>query len=260
MIKHIFCDLDGTLYENGIKKDDILAIERIEKQGVVFNVATGRVFKQANNIIKNNLDMNGYYICENGSFVYDKDGNMIFKETISDNLAKKIIARFESDDAKIYFKHDGKIILLDDKNNPFVRFTKDFLVDPNFIKRESFDNLIGNIGIACESEEELIRIELYLKSEFNEVVDIYFSSSTTLNIVPKGASKINAIKFVCDRLGANLEEIATMGDSPNDICMLDGVKHSFAMSTAREDVRGSANYLVDNVSSAIDIIEKINRK
>ncbi|MDX5621963.1 HAD family hydrolase, partial [Clostridioides difficile] len=64
MIKHIFCDLDGTLYENGtITKEDIVAIEEIEKKGVQFNVATGRIFKQAHNIIKDSLDMNGYYVC-----------------------------------------------------------------------------------------------------------------------------------------------------------------------------------------------------
>ncbi len=29
MIKYIFCDLDGTLYDNGIKEDDLEAIRRI---------------------------------------------------------------------------------------------------------------------------------------------------------------------------------------------------------------------------------------
>ena len=47
MIKHIFCDLDGTLYNKGISKEDIKAIEEIEKEGVIFHIATGRVFKQA---------------------------------------------------------------------------------------------------------------------------------------------------------------------------------------------------------------------
>ena len=30
MIKHIFCDLDGTLYHNGISKEDVDAIKKIE--------------------------------------------------------------------------------------------------------------------------------------------------------------------------------------------------------------------------------------
>ena len=29
MIKHIFCDLDGTLYHDGIREEDIKAIEEI---------------------------------------------------------------------------------------------------------------------------------------------------------------------------------------------------------------------------------------
>lgn len=44
MIKYIFCDLDGTLYHNGISKEDANAINNIEKQGVTFNIATGRIF------------------------------------------------------------------------------------------------------------------------------------------------------------------------------------------------------------------------
>ncbi|WGX74553.1 HAD hydrolase family protein [Paraclostridium bifermentans] len=44
MIKYIFCDLDGTLYHNGISKEDAAAINNIEKQGVTFNIATGRIF------------------------------------------------------------------------------------------------------------------------------------------------------------------------------------------------------------------------
>lgn len=42
--------------------------------------------------------MNGYYVCENGLFIYDKDYNVIFKRMIDDNLVKKVIDRFELSD------------------------------------------------------------------------------------------------------------------------------------------------------------------
>ena len=32
MIRHIFCDLDGTLYNDGISDEDVKAIEEIEKE------------------------------------------------------------------------------------------------------------------------------------------------------------------------------------------------------------------------------------
>ena len=47
MIKHIFCDLDGTLYHNGISKEDVDAIKKIEVMGVRFHIATGWIFTQA---------------------------------------------------------------------------------------------------------------------------------------------------------------------------------------------------------------------
>ncbi|MCC0718445.1 HAD family hydrolase [Clostridioides sp. ZZV14-6105] len=258
MIKHIFCDLDGTLYENGaITKEDIATIEEIEKSGVQFNVATGRVFKQARDIIEGSLDMNGYYICENGAFIHDKDYNVIFKQTIDDKLVKKVIDRFESTDAQLYFKYKGDVIV-DSDTTAFRHYSSDFIVDPDFEKRDSFDNLIGNIGICSENLEELSRIELYLKREFREVLEIYFSSTYTLNIVPKSVSKRGSIEHVIKTLNVNPDEVATIGDSPNDICMLEGFKYSFVMSKAREEVKQSANYVVDSVKSAIDAIIKIN--
>ena len=57
MIKHIFCDLDGTLYNKGISKEDIKAIEEIEKEGVIFHIATGRVFKQAYKMVNENFKL-----------------------------------------------------------------------------------------------------------------------------------------------------------------------------------------------------------
>ncbi|MGL5330375.1 MAG: HAD family hydrolase [Peptostreptococcaceae bacterium] len=258
MIKHIFCDLDGTLYHNGIDKGDIEAIKMIEEKGVKFNIATGRIFKQANKMTKDSIAINGYYICENGSFVHDKDHDIIYKGTIDDELVKKVINRFESSNAHLYFKYDSKIVMLE-KVELFKMYTSDYIIDPEFIKKESFNNLVGNIGVISKDIEELCRIELYLQSEFNEVLDVYFSAEHTLNIVPKGVSKRNSIKYVCDILEIKEDEIATIGDSPNDINMLDGIKYSFAMKNARESVKKHANYVVDSVACAIDIIQDINQ-
>ncbi|MGL5314717.1 MAG: HAD family hydrolase [Peptostreptococcaceae bacterium] len=257
MIKHIFCDLDGTLYHGGIDDQDADAIKEIEAKGVTFHIATGRIFSQAHKMTKDKLTINGYYVCENGSYIHDKDHTAIFKGTIDDEIVRKVIARFDSDTAHLYFKYSGKIVLLEG-GELVNQYTSDYIIDPDFTKRECFENEIGNIGVISEDVEELARIELYLESEFGEVLDIYFSSENTLNIVPKGVSKRKAIEHTCNILGVSMDEIATIGDSPNDINMLDGVKYSFAMSGARESVKESANYTANSVKDAIDKIKKIN--
>jgi hydroxymethylpyrimidine pyrophosphatase-like HAD family hydrolase len=137
-------------------------------------------------------------------------------------------------------------------------YTNDYIIDPKFINKDSFEDLVGNIGVVSNDLDELYTIELYLKSEFNEVLDIYFSAENTINIVPKGVSKRRSIEYVCNILGLNEDEIATIGDSPNDINMLEGIKYSFAMYNSRESVKKSANYTVKSVADAIEIIKKIN--
>ncbi|MEG2789475.1 MAG: HAD family hydrolase [Romboutsia sp.] len=258
MIKYIFCDLDGTLYHNGISKEDAKAIELIENEGIKFNIATGRIFPQAVRMIKNSINMNGYYICENGSYIYDNDDNLVFKGTIDDNIVKKVIAAYDSDEATMYFKYNGKVVLL--KEDEFFRiYTNEYIVDKEFSNRDTYDDLVGNIGIVSQNIDELYRIESFFIEEFNDVLDIYFSSEHTLNLVPKGVSKDEAIKNVCKILGANLDEIATIGDSPNDISMLKTTKHSFAMENSREEVIDSATYKAKSVNDAILKIKEINK-
>lgn len=258
MIRHIFCDLDGTLYNDGISDDDVAAIEEIEQEGVIFHVATGRVFKQAYNMISDKIKLNGYYICENGSFIFDKNKNLIFKEPIDDYLVRKIINRFESDLAYLYLKYNGDIILSGGED-VFSYYTKDYILDKEIFNKESFENLVGNVGIVSDNMDELKRLEYYYKSEFGEVCDIYLSGPYTLNIVPSHVSKRHGIEYVCKRYNVSLDEVATMGDSPNDICMLKNIKYSFSMSKSSEDVKESSSYVVNSVKDGIEMIKKINR-
>lgn len=258
MIRHIFCDLDGTLYNNGISNEDIKAIEEIERDGVIFHVATGRVFKQAYKMVSDKFKLNGYFICENGSFIFDKDKNLIFKETIDDYLVKKIINSFDSDSAHIYLKYDGEVILSGGEN-VFNHYTNDYILDKEILKKEKFDNLVGNVGIVSDNINELKRLEYYYKDEFGEVCDIYLSGPYTLNIVPNHVSKRHGIKHICDKYNVSFDEVATIGDSPNDICMLKDLKYSFAMTKSSKEVKESASYTADSVKDAIEIIRNINR-
>jgi len=257
MIKHIFCDLDGTLYHNGIEENDINAIKMIEEKGVKFHIATGRTFTDADSIIRDSIKMDGYYICENGAFIYDKNHKLIFKGTIEDKIVKKVIARFESKNSYLYFKYDGAVILVDDENILNKKSNK-YIVDKGFINKDCYNNLIGNIGIVSEDIDELSRIFLYLEAEFKELLDIYFTTDNIINLVAKGVSKRYGIEYVCKELNLDNCEIATIGDSPNDINMLKGIQYSFAMKNSRDSVKEHANYTVNSVAEAISIIDKIN--
>ena len=258
MIKHIFCDLDGTLYNNGVSDEDVKAIEEIEKENVIFHVATGRVFRQAYKMISEKFKLNGYYICENGSFIFDKNKNLIFKEPLNDYLVRKILNTFDLNSSHIYLKYDGKVVL-SGGSEIFDYYSNDYIIDEEIFKKDTFDNLVGNVGILSDNMDELKRLEYFYKDKFGEVCDIYLSGPYTLNIVPNHVSKRHAIEHICKKYNVTVDEIATMGDSPNDICMLKDIKYSFAMDKSQDEVKKNASYVVSSVKEGIEIIKKINR-
>lgn len=48
-------------------------------------------------------------------------------------------------------------------------------------------------------------------------------------VVPKGFTKATGIRFILDRLGIPLKNAFAIGDSPNDLPMLEAVPNSIAM-------------------------------
>ena len=77
-----------------------------------------------------------------------------------------------------------------------------------------------------------------------------------MDIVCKGNSKGTGIKFVKKYLKAN--KIYGIGDSYNDLPMLETVDVSFTFHSSPESVQKQATHLVSGIAEAIDIIEQEN--
>lgn len=263
MLRHIFCDLDGTLYNGGITEKDIEAIKLAKDSGITFSVATGRVFEHCKSIIED-VDVDGYLICENGSYIYDREYNCIYKGTISDASIKKIVNIFRSldyvngDEDVIYFKYNGRIVL-SSECDASTYFSKGYDVEHDILDREEYNDAVGNIGVLSYNMEKLKRMVEDFSASLSEF-DVYISSETTLNIVPKGISKFEAIKNVCKREGLPLSDIVTIGDSPNDISMLKNVDISFSMYNSSDEVKAVARFETPSVSDAIKMVIDLNNE
>ncbi|WP_317316713.1 HAD family hydrolase [Peptostreptococcus russellii] len=264
MIKHIFCDLDGTLYRDGITEKDKESIRLAQENGIMFHIATGRVYSHTVSIIEE-ADVKGYSICENGSFIYNNDGECIYRGTLDDMQINKIINLYnsldyiEKNDDIIYFKYDGKIIVAVD-GSAVEYFSRGYTVESDILERDTYNSAVGNIGILSNNHEKLEKLVEDFKAHFGSDFDIYISGPTTMNIVPRGVSKLEAIRIVCKRLGASLDEIMTIGDSPNDICMLRNIKMSFAMSDSKDSVKSEAGFETPSVADAVKMTIDFNNE
>ena len=74
-------------------------------------------------------------------------------------------------------------------------------------------------------------------------------------ILPKGASKGNALCRMAELLGIDVNKTIAVGDYNNDISMLKTAKLGFAVANAVDEAKAAADHItVSNDESAIAVI------
>ena len=63
-----------------------------------------------------------------------------------------------------------------------------------------------------------------------------------IDISPAGWSKGTSVRYIADQLGLALDEVATFGDSENDLSMIEAVPNSVAVSNASPEVAAAARW------------------
>ena len=79
---------------------------------------------------------------------------------------------------------------------------------------------------------------------------VYFQSVV---IVRKGCSKGTGIKIIKDHY--RLEKIAGIGDSYNDLPMLNVVDTAFTFKTSPQEIKKQVHYCVNDIAEAIALLE-----
>ena len=100
----------------------------------------------------------------------------------------------------------------------------------------------------------------YFKSHFDGRFDVIYSGPHNVEIMPKHISKGQALLELMELKGYAPTEVAVIGDSMNDISMLQAVPYSYAMSHADDIVIHAAHYVVHSVKEAIDQVLEINER
>lgn len=235
MKKIIFFDIDGTLVTEDnlqiIPQSTRNAISQARKNGHITVVNTGRTVFNISDEIRS-LGFDGY-ICGCGTYIEFNGEELLYNKLdwefcrmIADFMhACKAVPVFERRDC-LFFDP------LYSDNRAIVEFKNSFLdgsiptdhlsTDDNF----SFDKFV-----AFTDENTDIQ-------KFREVVGKYFSIIDRGNgfyeNVPIGFSKATAIDILLKKLGIPIENAYAIGDSMNDLPMLQAVPNSIAMGNSKQ--------------------------
>jgi Cof subfamily protein (haloacid dehalogenase superfamily) len=261
-IKLLAVDVDGTILTTGRRVSDanVEALAQARAMGIEVVLVSGRP-PFGMDYTSQRLDLSGYQIAYNGALVVDRRTEEIFfHRTLPAETATEavLLARQYS----LYLS---------------------YYTGPHwYVERECEEMYLEQTGLNTQPvivpdllgahlspPEKVLIISLHNLeglARFHEAAsaqltgaNIHYSSPYSIEIVEIGASKGLALEMLTGKLGLHREQVMAIGDSYNDMSMLEFAGLSVAMGNAPPDVQAAADLVVascedDGVAEAISML------
>jgi Cof subfamily protein (haloacid dehalogenase superfamily) len=246
--KIIFFDIDGTIITENthvIPKKTIQAIRKARKNGHLAFINTGRTFFNVPEEIRS-IGFDGY-VCGCGTYIH-YNGKPLLAKTISKAICAEIVKRLR--EFKINGIFEGVNAVFFDQTIPAsgeLARIKDMFGLQGFDVTKSWDDpnlTFDKFVVWINEESDYDAFYSYITRDF----DYIDRGNNFGEIVPKGFSKASGIKFLQEYFDIPLENCYAIGDSSNDLPMLEYVPNSIAMGN-------STPFLFDLVSFVTKDIE-----
>lgn len=252
MIKLVLTDLDDTLIRNGLpcaSDHAIAGIHAMLDEGLHFGPVSGRIPRAMGWMFNDDAACYATAALSNGQMIY-LDGELVHEERLDgpelnrlaellSHIPKAVLTIYDvnapvEDDAGYFVSPDAEHLRECHETFPHIRGDARRLDEPTYVK--------ANIWCAG-SREHLVSVRDMLREEFPSM-DFVFPSRTAplIDISPTGWSKGTAVRFLAKELGITLDEVATFGDSENDLSMIEAVPNSVAVANASEEVAQAARW------------------
>lgn len=248
MIKLIATDMDGTLLDDKgrIPEDFVTVFNKLKDIGIKFVVASGRPYPTLYENFKPISD-DLYYICENGAYVVEKEGNP--KINIIDKPYIESIIRACSDIPGI------TVVLCGTKGAYHTQCSNEVLkeIDKYYIQKKIVDDLftvdddIFKVAI-CDLNNSSVHSYPILNPLFKDHLKVVISGEVWMDIMNKDVNKGTAIEQIQKDMDISYEETMVFGDFYNDIEMLERAYYSFVMENANEDMKKYGRFIAKSNS------------
>lgn len=278
MIKLFAIDMDGTLLnsESKINPATIKAINDLNKAGIKTVLTSGRVMSSIR-FANKTLGVDNPMIANNGALIKLDSKKTLSEHPLEEDHIKELI-KFCDEHKFIYHFYDEDTFYsnrLDEDRLKHLKISSDYGLnyqcnisiteDPYKDLKEkgkpAYKILIGCLNSHPYGEAKAVDI---IKKAFLDKLYVTSSGPGAIEIMEPNVNKWEGIKILSDHLGIKNNEIAAIGDSYNDLPMVENAHLGFAMGNGNEDIKKVATYVVadnnlDGIKEASDIILKYNK-
>lgn len=237
--KMVFSDVDGTLLDSQKRITPLTegAIKTLQRKGIPFVIVSGRGPTAVEPIFER-YSFRCPMICLNGALIYDEEGNLLFSKAYPKTVAEEVLSFVRKQDMDITCTYySDKQWLVDSRDDKRIRREEgivEIVAEEGGLDRVRAD-YVNKILCMC-NREDTCKLEGKLKEQFPDL-SVVRSSLYFVEVMQKGVNKAEAIKFYCDRVGADAAQTVAFGDNFNDEEMLEEAGLGFLMANAPEEMK-----------------------
>lgn len=256
-IKLIALDIDGTLIDDNfnVSNNTIEAIKSLIDKGIYVALATGRAHRAADNVRKQTgIDLP--ILSHNGGKIILANGKEVSNIKLPISMVKNII-RY-SEENEIYIKiYVDDIFYVNVENEITKYFAKNHGLEYKVVNKLSED-IIEDCNMVLLIYDK--PVDIGERNRFKDLnLNITMSTPRALEFIPSGVSKGNGLKKLAEILNIDRKEVLAVGNSLNDLSMLEFAGTGIAMKNSDENLLKQWNNVskfTNNEEGVYNILKK----
>lgn len=248
-MKKVFAsDFDGTLYfykaEVKLPPESVAKIREYQEAGNLFGLCTGRQVGGLTPFITGEIEPD-FFITSSGANIVDHNYCEIRKRGIDRSVADAIVKEIDPATHKITLDIEGDICVFAPMDYP----GKYYVISS---VDTAPDGLIHQVSIHTESLEEAADITRHINEVYGHGVEA-FQNVVEVDIAPRGCSKGKGVQFLKSYLKEQFGDVRLygIGDSLNDLPLLEASDVSYTFPYAPEEVQRKATKVVATICDAL---------
>ena len=270
-IRLVVSDIDGTLLtsDNALhhrSQESIQALQRNNRCD--FTLCTGRSFR----LIKPLMDFLGiqFPFIFSGGAIYDPANREVLTDHFIEAETINAVRHFAQERGLGLIAHTSQCMLCMLNDADWHRVT-----EIEWIQGKSTDHAIRVDTIQADNKKPIIRFDIFsedqpLSAAFLQVCHIFpqlhaVQMSRSIELTPVGVNKGSALKQLAEMLNISLANIMAIGDSLNDLTLLQAAGVGVAMATAPDALKEIADIIVPpsdegGFADAIELVSFFSEK
>ena len=245
--RFLLADVDGTL----VTQDKILtdraiaAVKDLRKNGIGFAVTSGRPPRGMSMLVEP-LDLETPIAAFNGGLLVDRDMSVIEQKCVPSTVVVPIADLMHSFQLSVWIYRGADWYVPDLKGPHVEREAWTVKFEPQLMTGlDGLTDDVAKIVGVSDDHDAIAKASDAAHDRFGDHVTAAASQPYYLDITHPDANKGWVARYLASKYGLSSDEMATIGDMPNDVLMFAHSGLSIAMGNASPEVQRAARRVTD---------------